>query len=49
VLRRLDKLSVDVAANFAVLILRERPTVPNWIGIALIAAGAILIAYQAYR
>jgi len=43
----IDKLSVVLVAIFAVIILGERPNVSNWIGIALIAAGAILIAYQA--
>ncbi|RTL79093.1 MAG: EamA family transporter [Hyphomicrobiales bacterium] len=42
----IDKLSVVLVAVFGVLILGERPTIPNWIGIVLIAAGAILIAYQ---
>lgn len=42
----IDKLSVVLVAIFGVLILGERPTVPNWIGIALIAAGAILVAYR---
>ena len=40
----IDKLSVVLVAVFAFLFLGERPSGTNWIGIALIAAGAILIA-----
>ncbi len=43
----IDKLSVVLVAVFGVLILGERPSLPNWIGIALITAGAALIAYRA--
>jgi bacterial/archaeal transporter family protein len=43
----IDKLSVVLVAIFGMFILGERPTVANWIGIALITAGAILIAYKA--
>lgn len=43
----IDKLSVVLVAVFSVLMLRERPTLANWAGIALITAGAILIAYKA--
>lgn len=43
----IDKLSVVLVAVFGVLILGERPTLANWTGIALIMAGAILIAYKA--
>lgn len=43
----IDKLSVVLVAVFGVLILGERPTLANWTGIALITAGAILIAYKA--
>jgi transporter family protein len=42
----IDKLSVVLVAIFAVIFLGERPSLPNWLGIALIAAGAILIAYK---
>ena len=42
----IDKLSVVLVAVFAVIFLGERPSLPNWLGIALIAAGAILIAYK---
>jgi transporter family protein len=40
----IDKLSVVLVAVFAFLVLGERPSGTNWLGIALIAAGAILIA-----
>jgi transporter family protein len=41
-----DKLSVVLVAIFAVVFLGERPSLPNWLGIALIAAGAVLIAIK---
>ena len=40
----IDKLSVVLVAVFAFLFLGERPSGTNWIGILLIATGAILIA-----
>ena len=42
----IDKLSVVLVALFGVIFLGERLTVPNWLGVALIAVGAILIAYR---
>jgi transporter family protein len=42
----IDKLSVVLVAIFAVVFLGERPSLPNWLGIALIAAGAVLIAIK---
>ena len=42
----IDKLSVVLVALFAVVFLGERMTAPNWLGVALIAAGAILVAYR---
>jgi len=42
----IDKLSVVLVALFGVMFLGERLTVPNWLGVALIATGAILIAYR---
>jgi transporter family protein len=42
----IDKLSVVLVAIFAFLFLGERPSSQNWLGIALIAAGAVLIAYK---
>lgn len=41
-----DKLSVVMVAVFGVLFLGERLTTSNWIGVALIAAGAILVALK---
>jgi transporter family protein len=43
----LDKLSVVLVALFSVLFLGEKLAMPNWIGIALIASGAVLVAYKA--
>ena len=40
------KLSVVLVAIFGVMFLGERLTAPNWLGIALIAVGVILIAYR---
>lgn len=42
----IDKLSVVLVALFGVAFLGERLSTPNWLGIALIAAGAILVAYR---
>jgi bacterial/archaeal transporter family protein len=42
----IDKLSVVLVALFGVVFLGERPSLNGWIGIALIAAGAVLIAFR---
>jgi transporter family protein len=42
----IDKLSVVLVAIFGVLFLGERLSAPNWLGVALIAAGAVLVAYR---
>jgi transporter family protein len=42
----IDKLSVVLVAIFAFIFLGERPSVQGWFGIALIAAGAVVIAYK---
>jgi bacterial/archaeal transporter family protein len=42
----IDKLSVVLVALFGVTFLGERPSLNGWIGIALIAAGAALIAFR---
>jgi transporter family protein len=42
----IDKMSVVLVAIFGVVFLGERLVLPNWIGIALIAAGAVLVAYR---
>lgn len=40
----IDKLSVVLVAVFATLFLGERLTPKNWLGVALVAAGALLVA-----
>ncbi|HEX3858358.1 MAG TPA: EamA family transporter [Pseudolabrys sp.] len=42
----IDKLSVVLVAIFGVMFLGERLSAPNWFGVALIAAGAVLVAYR---
>jgi transporter family protein len=42
----IDKLSVVLVALFGVVFLGERPSFNGWVGIALIAAGAVLIALK---
>ncbi len=42
----IDKLSVVLVALFGVAFLGERPSWNGWLGIALIAAGAVLIAIK---
>lgn len=43
----IDKLSVVFVSVFAVLFLGERLALPNWLGVILIACGAVLVAYRA--
>jgi transporter family protein len=43
----IDKLSMPLAVLLAVLILGERPSGTNWVGIALMTAGAYLAARPA--
>ena len=43
----LDKLSVVLVAIFGAVILGEKMSVPNWLGVCLIATGAVLVAYRA--
>jgi bacterial/archaeal transporter family protein len=42
----IDKLSVVLVALFGVVFLGERPSWNGWLGIALIATGAVLIAVK---
>ena len=42
----IDKLSVVLVALFGVAFLGERLSGPNWLGIALIGVGAVLVAYR---
>lgn len=41
-----DKLSVVLVAVFGVLFLGEKLSAPNWLGVVLIAAGVILLAFK---
>lgn len=42
----IDKLSVVLVAVFGVIFLGERLSLANWLGVMLIAAGAVLVAYR---
>lgn len=42
----IDKLSVVLVAIFGALFLGEQLSLPNWAGVALIAGGAVLVAYK---
>jgi transporter family protein len=42
----IDKLSVVLVALFGVVFLGERPSLNGWVGIVLIAAGAVLIVIR---
>jgi transporter family protein len=42
----IDKLSVVLVAVFGVLFLGERLSALNWVGVTLIAAGAVLVAFR---
>jgi bacterial/archaeal transporter family protein len=42
----IDKLSVVLVAVFGVVLLGERLSTANWVGVALIALGAVLVAWQ---
>jgi len=42
----IDKLSVVLVAIFGVLFLGEKLSALNWLGVALVAAGAILVAVR---
>lgn len=42
----IDKLSVVLVAVFGAIFLGERLGAANWLGVALIAAGAVLVAYK---
>ena len=42
----IDKLSVVLVAVFGVTFLGERLSAENWLGVALIAAGAVLVSYK---
>ncbi len=42
----IDKLSVVLVAVFGVVFLGEKLSFNNWLGVALIAAGAVLVAHK---
>ncbi|WP_163525914.1 EamA family transporter, partial [Klebsiella oxytoca] len=42
----IDMLSVVLVALFAFAFLGERPTAQGWIGIAMIGAGAVVLAVK---
>lgn len=42
----IDKLSVVFVALFSVLVLSERLSLVNWLGVAMIAAGAVLVGLR---
>jgi transporter family protein len=42
----IDKLSVVLVAIFAFAFLGERPSAQGWLGIAMIGAGAVLLAVK---
>lgn len=42
----IDKLSIVLVAVFGVLFLGEKLSTANWAGVALIATGALLVAYK---
>ena len=41
-----DKLSLVLVAIFAVLFLGERPALREWIGIAMVAAGVLVLSFK---
>jgi transporter family protein len=43
----IDKLSVVLVALFAFAFLGERPSAAGWLGICMIAAGAVIIVIKA--
>jgi len=42
----IDKLSLVLVAIFAVIFLGERPSVRDWIGIAMVASGVLVLAFK---
>ena len=42
----IDKLSVVLVALFGAMFLGEELSLPNWLGVGLIAAGAVLVAVR---
>jgi transporter family protein len=42
----IDKLSVVLVAVFGAILLGEKLTLPNWLGVVMIAGGAYLVAFR---
>lgn len=42
----IDKLSVVLVAIFGAVFLREQLSAVNWLGVVLVAAGALLVALR---
>jgi transporter family protein len=42
----IDKLSVVLVAVFGAILLGEKLTLPNWLGVMMIAGGAYLVAFR---
>jgi transporter family protein len=42
----IDKLSMPLSIVVAVLLLGERPSGINWVGVGLMGVGAYLVAYK---
>jgi transporter family protein len=42
----IDKMSVVLVAIFGVIFLGEKLSLPNWLGVAFVATGAILVAWR---
>lgn len=42
----IDKMSVVLVALFGFLLLGEKLTLPNWLGVAMVAGGAVLVALR---
>ena len=42
----IDKLSTPIAVVLAAILLRERPGVLNWLGVAVMVGGAYLVAHR---
>ena len=42
----IDKLSLVLVAVFAFVFLGERPSLPEWAGIAMVASGVLILAFK---
>jgi transporter family protein len=41
-----DKFSLVLVAIFAVIFLNERPSVREWLGILMVAAGVLILSFR---